>query len=642
MNDPPAAGIAEAARSANPEATIERLRTTVVEALRRGSAFEAERAARELLGTAPGRRTSRFLHDAAIAADASRSGLRPLKVALLASFSIEFLHDALVAAALAAGFRLEVYQAPFANFRQQIMTADSDLYGAQPDIVVLAVEAEDWTTAPFTDFTHESRSDDPVQTLREEVTGLFDAFRARSSAPLLMHNLALPAWRKLGVLDPKVEYGQGPLLQSMNAAIASAARSARDVHIVDYAALVNRYGALNWYDERMRLYARAPIAGSMHQHLAREYVKYFRALTGAAKKCLVLDLDNTLWGGIVGEDGAEGIALGATYPGSAFVEFQRHVLDLHRRGVILALASKNNPADVDEVFARHPSMVLKREHFAAMEIHWEPKSESLRRISNRLSIGLEHVVFADDNAAECEEVRHALPEVEVLLLPSQPEQLCAALSLDGWFDTVAVSDEDRRRGELYRKRAQAEEARTRAGSLEDYYRDLAMQVAVAPIGGASLARASQLTQKTNQFNVTTRRYAEAELAARLKDPAWLGLTVAVRDRFGDNGIVGVALAHDAGDALQIDSLIMSCRVIGRTIESAMLAQLCDEALARGLTLVRGTVIPTSKNAPSRDVFERHGFIRERDHATGAVDWRLDIRASRVAWPEWLARKVDGA
>ena len=633
----------EALRAAEPagsETQIQRLRKAVAEGLASREPFAAMQATRSLLELAPGRRTHRFLGDAIASIDAERTGLKPLKIALLASFSIEFLHDALVALALGAGFRLEIYQPAFATFRQEILDAGSGLYAQDPDVVVLAVEAGDWSTAPFDDYfaTLDSGVDAAVERFRAEIGSLVDAFRARSSAPLLVHNLALPAWRKLGLFDAKSANGQSLLLQRMNDAVAEVARQSVDTHVVDYAALVNRHGALNWYDERMRLYARAPIAGAAQVHLAHEYVKCLRALTGGAKKCLVVDLDNTLWGGIVGEDGVDGIRLGATYPGSAFAQFQHHVLDLQRRGVIVAVASKNNPADVDEVFERHRAMVLKRAHFAALEIGWAPKSESLRRIAQQLSIGLEHLVFVDDNPAECEEVRRALPQVHVIALPAQPERYVEALERDGLFDTLSLSSEDRRRGALYRQREEAESLRARIGSVEDYYRDLAMQIDVAPIAGATLPRASQLTQKTNQFNVTTRRYSEAELAQRLADPAWVGFTVAVRDRFGDNGIVGVALAREAQRALEVDSLLMSCRVIGRSVETAMLAHLCDEARSRKLEVVRGLVVPTAKNAPARDLFERHGFVLEREDETGESSWRLDLAQRRVEWPTWFARQ----
>ena len=615
------------------------LRQAVVDRLASGDGYAAMQAVRSLLEIAPGRRTHRFLRDTVASTDADGAGLERLKVVLLASFSIEFLQDALVAVALGAGFKLELYQPAFATFRQEILDPGSRLYAEAADVVILAVEAEDWSTAPFDDYFALADADAAVERFRGEIGQLIDAFRSCSRAPLLVHNLALPASRKLGLFDAKSAQGQSLLLQRMNDALAGAARQAVDAHIVDYAALVNRHGALNWYDERMRLYAGAPIAGAMQIHLAHEYVKCLRALTGNAKKCLVIDLDNTLWGGVVGEDGIDGIRLGATYPGNAFVKFQRHVLDLRQRGVILAIASKNNPADVDEVFERHRAMVLRREDFAALEIGWSPKSESLRRIAQRLSIGLEHIVFVDDNPAECEEVRRALPQVCVIALPAQPERYVEALQREGLFDTLSVSAEDRRRGDLYRQRAQAEGLREHVGSIEDYYRDLAMQIEVAPIRGATLPRAAQLTQKTNQFNVTTRRYSEAEIAQSLTDPGRIGFTVAVRDRFGDNGVVGVVLASEAQGSLEIDALLMSCRVIGRTVETAMLAQLCDEAQARRLSIVRGRIVITAKNAPARDLFERHGFVREHEDARES-SWRLDLAGHRVEWPAWFERQAS--
>jgi FkbH-like protein len=229
----------------------------------------------------------------------------------------------------------------------------------------------------------------------------------------------------------------------------------------------------------------------------------------------------------------------------------------------------------------------------------------------------------------------------VIVLPPQPERYVAELEGEGLFDTLAISDEDRRRGDLYRQRAAAESVRAGAGSLEDFYRDLAMEIIVAPIGPATLPRAAQLTQKTNQFNVTTRRYTESEIAERLRDDSWTGFTVAVRDRFGDNGVVGVALARDTGRALEIDTLLLSCRVIGRTVETAMLAQLCDDAAARGLVALEGRFLPTAKNAPARDVFERHGFARDGGRE-GGEHWRLDLAARRVEWPSWFVRATEGA
>ncbi len=617
----------------------DRLRQDVTSCLAAGDLHRATHAARVLLERDPGRRTHAFLRECARKSGASSSALKPIKVALLSSFSIEFLHDSLIALGFASGLNIEIHQSGFGTFRQELLDPSSSLYRAAPDVVVLAVEAADWTRSADAGFldTDEGGIGAAVDAFRNELAALVAALRSRSNAPLLVQNLALPAWRKLGIFDAKANNGQGALLARLNDTVAKVARESTDVHVVDYAALVNRHGALNWFDDRMRLYARAPVANAMQPHLSAEYVKFMLALAGLTKKCLVVDLDNTLWGGVIGEEGVDGIALGPTYPGSAYVEFQRYVLDLHRRGIIIAAASKNNPADVDEALENHRFMLLRKEHFADMQIHWEPKSQSVARIAQNLSIGLEHVVLVDDNPAECEEVRRALPMVRVIELPPHPEMFVRTLQQAALFETLALSDEDRRRGELYRQRAQAEAARSTMTSLEDYYRDLAMEVRIAPVDAASLARTAQLTQKTNQFNVTTFRYSEAEVADRAANPQWIVRTVAVKDRFGDNGIVGVMMAQANGTEMRIDTFLLSCRVIGRTIETAMLAELCSDTRRRGLGALRGQVIPTAKNSPARDLFERHGFSMAPGGEQGTTLWRLDTAAQDVAWPDWLAR-----
>lgn len=570
-------------------------------------------------------------------------GLKPYKVALVSSFSIEFIHDSLIAYGFVNGLRIEIYQPGFGQINQAMLDPSSALYAFAPDVTILAIEGEDWLPEIYTSFMDADASATDlgavVARFRQQLAALVTSFRASTSSPLLVHNLVQPRLRRAGIADLRLGNGQAKFVADANRAIVEELADVVDVHMVDYAAMVAHFGVQHWYDSRMRLYAKAPIANGMLGNLALEYMKYFRALGGLTKKCLVLDLDNTLWGGVVGEDGAEGIQLGANYPGSAFVEFQRVVLDLYRRGVILAIASKNNPADVDAVFINHKFMLLRKEYFAEVQIHWEPKSESLKRIAKQLSIGLEHMVFADDNPAECEQVRRELPMLTVIHLPSQPELYADALCAEGLFDTLALSDEDRRRGQLYQQRAQAQTMLSASSNLEDYYRDLAMELTIARVDQVSLARAAQLTQKTNQFNLTTIRYSEAELAKRVADPDWIAITVGVRDRFGDNGIVGVMMARADGEGLDIDTFLLSCRVIGRAVESAMLAHLCDAAQARGLKKLYGKVVPTDKNVPSRDLFDKHGFSKQSEDAQGITSWELDLTCKPVRLPDWF--KIPG-
>jgi FkbH-like protein len=355
----------------------------------------------------------------------------------------------------------------------------------------------------------------------------------------------------------------------------------------------------------------------------------------------VLDLDNTLWGGVLGEDGLAGIQLDSVYPGSAYLAFQREILNLHKRGVLLAVASKNNITDVEEVFAKHSGMLLKKEHFTSLQVHWGHKSESLKQIARHLNIGLEHLVFVDDNPAECAEVLRALPMVTAITLPKQPELFVRSLLEDGLFDSLIFSQEDRQRGDLYRQREDAELLRQRSGSLEDFYRSLEMEMMFLPMDKTSMARSAQLTQKTNQFNLTTIRFSESDLAERSKDSDWLLTTVNVRDRFGDNGIVGFMMARFGSRVLDIETFLLSCRVIGRGVETAMLAFICEQASRRGIHLLRGRVIPTAKNAPSRDLFSRHAFQKAEEKESGETFWTLDLSKGSVAWPAWI-KVVSGA
>jgi len=559
---------------------------------------------------------------------------RAFRLALLSSFSIELAADAIAARAFAEGIFVDLYIAPFDQYRQEIINPASELYRFEPDAVVLAVEGDRWLPRIYHDYLGVGPTDGLklVDTGISEITELVATFRQRSDAALLVHGFEPPSTRALGFIDGRIGLGQATLIDRANEQLQQLCQKAVGVYAVDYAGLIARVGIERWYDDRMRYYARAPIATPMLGELAREYIKYLRAITGQTKKCLVLDLDNTLWGGILGEQGPNGVALGSEYPGNAFLAFQRAVLDLRRRGTILAIASKNNPADVDELFEKNEAMVLKKEHFSAIEVGWGDKAGALTRIARTLNIGLEHMVFVDDNPAECALVEQTIPAVRVICLPSQPERYIDALLLDGLFDGLSISTEDLERGELYRRREQAETMRRDSGSLEGFYRDLAMTVTLAPVTQTSLARASQMTQKTNQFNTTTLRFNEAKLAARINDGNWWLTTIDVKDRFGSHGITGLLMSRLHQEHVEIETFLMSCRVIGRTVETAALARLAQRARAHGLKRVAGRIVPTSKNMPVRDLYEKHGFRRDPGDETL---WWLDLDDAVPRDPEWL-------
>jgi FkbH-like protein len=355
-----------------------------------------------------------------------------------------------------------------------------------------------------------------------------------------------------------------------------------------------------------------------------------RALTTGPKKVLVLDLDNTVWGGVVGETGPLGVGIGETPDGEGFLAFQRHAKGLAAQGVLLAVASKNNLADAREPFEHNPEMVLRLDDFAAFEAHWEPKATSLRRIAETLQLGLDSFVFFDDNPAEREHIRQALPDVEVVEVPVEPTEYVRALAAGQWFESNRLTEADRVRGRQYVEERKRRECQQSFGNLSDYLRSLEMSAVVRPIDEADLERVVQLLSKTNQFNLTTRRHSSAELLAILETPRSVCFSVRMRDKFGDHGLVAVVLAVPADDAdvLRVDTWLMSCRVIGRTLESFTLSVLAGQAEQRGYGQLLGEYIETKKNGLVRDVYERHGFQPTGDPAASPRQFTLALE------PQW--------
>jgi FkbH-like protein len=383
-----------------------------------------------------------------------------------------------------------------------------------------------------------------------------------------------------------------------------------------------------------------PLAADSFVHLANEYLRFLLPLCGRVCKALLIDLDDTIWGGVIGEDGLDGISLGAEYPGNAYLEVQRAILDLHRRGIILAICSKNNPEDALEVFKRHPAMLLRLDHFAATRINWKSKAENIKEIASELNIGIDALAFLDDNPHEREEVRMRLPEVHVIDLPSSPVLFAGALRSTTVFERLSLSQEDRDRGTHYlaeRRRAQLQK---QAGTLEDYYRSLEMVVEIGPVTSRTIARVAQLTQKTNQFNLTTRRYSEQEIGSKAADARCRVYAVSAADRFGDYGLIGVAITSRSGDVCEIDSFLLSCRIIGRSVETALLSYVARQAASEGMRRLRGWYLPTRKNAPAKNFYHEHGF-EMITQSEGESSFEYDLR-KELRWPEWIELKTEGS
>jgi FkbH-like protein len=458
----------------------------------------------------------------------------------------------------------------------------------------------------------------------------------------LLQGLVVPDCTSLGdVGEANLPHSLTNAVQRLNQRLAALARTISDCVFFDVDRLAARAGRARWRDARMFLASRLAVAAEWFLDYARGLVRTFSTMYRAPRKVLCTDLDNTLWGGVLGEDGPEGIATGSAFPGNCYLEYQKYLKQLSSRGILLALVSKNNEDDVLEAFnVRAADLALSMDSFVAQKINWNEKADSIRELAKELSLGLDSFVFVDDNPVECEAVRRQLPEVAVVEAPAaQPWRLVEVLSEQPFFDAAVVTGDDVHRADEYRAQAKRAELSSRVGSRDEFLASLGIVCTFQSALDAPLARAVQLLAKTNQFNLTTRRRSAAEVEEYAAAEGGQAVVVRVRDRFGEAGVVGLALARRQGDSCVIDSLLLSCRVIGRGIESALLAYVGQQALRSGAKRLVGEYIATKKNAPCADFYSDHGFTRiipSEEVSSGPVFYELDLTASVLTSPKWIA------
>lgn len=539
--------------------------------------------------------------------------LKPYRIKILRSYTVEPLVPLLRAEAFIAGLDLTVELGEFNVWAQDIYNPKSDLYATKPDAVILALEEPD----------------------PSEILGALDYFRRHSDAAVIVHNRAVPALPRRGILDAQSASPEREQVQALNKRLRESLQELRGVYILDYDALVARGGADGWRDHRKWVSVRLPMSAAHMARMTAEWMRFLQPLSGKVAKCAVVDLDNTLWGGVVGEDGVDGIKLDDGLPGAFHRELQQTLKDLTDRGILLAVCSKNNPGDALEAISSHPGMLLREKDFAALRINWQEKAQNLEELAAELNIGVDALAFIDDNPVERQNVRLRLPDVTVLELPTDVSGWATAVREAPVFQRLQLSSEDARRREMYVQQRERKQLEQTHSSPEDFLRSLEQQVEIAPLSGVNLARIAQLTQKTNQFNLTTRRYTEPEIESVAAQPGASVWSLSVRDRFGDNGLTGVAILTRDGDACEIDTLLLSCRVIGRTVETALLAYLEQQARESGCASLRGWFKPTKKNKPCASFYADHGFHETRRDGDDAL-WERDLAANPpLKSPDWV-------
>jgi FkbH-like protein len=552
-------------------------------------------------------------------------GLQPIRLGWLGTSTLEHLLPAARIACLRRGLLLESYLAPYGQYRQELFDDESGLARFRPHAVLLSIDHEHVGVSASLDSAPGDVAAQ-VQQRAAELRTLWRLAADRLGCTVIQQTIPNLAPRLFGSLDSIVPGSGSAVIDQLNRAILADADKLR-VPVLDLAAWVARLGHDAWFDPVRWFQAKqlvSPILAPMYGDLVARIVG---AIRGRSRKCLVLDLDNTLWGGVVGDDGVDRLVLGfGSAAGEAFAAFQRHVRQLRSRGIVLAVCSKNDRAVAESAFANHPEMALELDDFAAFVASWDDKAGNLRRIADSLNLGLDSLVFFDDNPAERALVRAELPMVAVPEVPEDPAYFIRTLEDAGYFEAVSFTADDLSRARQYQDNGRRAQAMESATDMDSFLRSLSMVLTVGRVDGQSLPRVTQLINKTNQFNVTTRRYSESELQTLLDQPGTIALQFRLADRFGDNGLIAAMLARPqtAGRHV-VDTLLMSCRVLGRGVELAMMNALVALARQRGVRELVGEYLATGRNGLVADLYHRLGFTAmPQDTAGGATRWSLEL------------------
>lgn len=502
------------------------------------------------------------------------------------------------------GLLLDPVLSPYGSYLADLLGPGTP-GGAPPRLTLCLLDAH----TVFEEVPLPWRVEDVRAAARSRLALLGRAVRAHQDAgrgPLVLNTVPLLHGHARQLVDLRSRARLGVVWREFNSGLLALAEEHPGLTVVDLDPLVGQ--GTPAYEPRTGLYAKARLAEGLLAAYARDVGHLVTGLLGRTRKCLVLDLDGTLWGGVLGEDGVEGVELGGGFRGEAFVEFQRVLAQLGSQGVLLAVSSKNDDDQVRRALREHPSMLLREDDFVRVNANWSAKHDNLRDIAERLGIGLDSFVFVDDSTFECGLVREQLPQVAVVRVDEEPALHPAALLADGWFDLPVLTDEDRERAGRYRTEVRRQEFREDAGSYQDYLDGLGIEVTVRPPEPAELPRVSQLTLRTNQFHLAPERLQLPQVRAWVEDPRRTVLVVHARDRFGDHGLVGaVFLRRDAED-LHIDNYVLSCRVFSRGIESGCLAAVLEHAASSGARGAQARHRPTSRNAAFSSFYPDHGFV----------------------------------
>lgn len=546
--------------------------------------------------------------------------LQPFSLGLLSNGTTKLVVPCLISTALRYAINLTVVEGEFDQVVQEAITPNSTIKQAKPDAILLAL---DYRGVPGLQAGFVEEEGKAVNEALAYVEMICRGLRQETDATIVVQNIPCPHLAMFGSLDARLAGSQRRRIARFNEALNGLLSEFSGL-LFDVDGLASAVGYENWFIPQQWHLAKLPFSQIYNPLYADYCMRLIGAIRGVSRKCLVLDLDNTLWGGVIGDDGLAGITLGqGSAEGEAYLAVQQIAKNLRDRGIILAVCSKNDDSVARSVFREHPDMILREEDISVFQANWKDKASNLEAIATTLNIGLNAIVFLDDNPAEREQVRQVLPEVAVPELPEDPSAYPAYLLAAGYFESVSFTDDDRRRASQYRANAERAELAQSFRDINEYLASLEMAIKFAPFDANSRARIAQLTNKSNQFNLTTRRYDEAAIANWEQHRDAFTLQVRLADRFGDNGIISVIICVKNDDEWIIDTWLMSCRVLNRRVEEAVLDVLVENARSAGIKRLIGHYIPTDRNGLVKDHYFKLGF-QPQESVSNTEVWALEI------------------
>lgn len=555
-----------------------------------------------------------------------QANLVPTRIAILGGSTTSEVKSMLELFLLAQGIEPTFYESGYKRYFEDVQFENPELWNFKPDIVLIHTTWHNLSEFPQP-LESEVEVDGRVSREMGRFESMWEKIHVELGAIIIQNNFDLPRLRPLGNLEASESFGSVNFVLRMNAEFAKYARNHSRFLINDILYLSAQVGQAAWFRQSYWYNFHMALSPTASVALGHNVAAIIKSVYGKSKKCLVLDLDNTLWGGVIGDDGLDNLILGKDHPvGEAFLDFQRYVKDLQRRGIILAVCSKNDAENAKEGFS-HPDSVLKLEDFTVFKANWNTKPDNIREIASELNIGLDSIVFVDDNPAERALVQQQLPEVAVPNVGSEVSAFAEILEHERYFEVDKVVQDDLSRAAYYSSNAERSAGQSKFANYGEFLASLEMSAEIASFRPVYLERITQLINKTNQFNLTTRRYTSGEVEAIAQDPSFINLYGRLSDKFGDNGLVSVLIGQLRDETLRLDLWLMSCRVLKREMECAMFDALIEQCQVRGIRKIVGVYIPSKKNSMVAGHYASFGFSAMGVTSEGFELWGYDVPAT---------------